>query len=67
MARNAKKPTMAQKTMMKKNGLTYSNWLVITEDNDGLHIINKFTDGIRMIPNKKRRELNEEEYYNTRV
>lgn len=67
MARNGRKPTMVQKITMEKFGLTYSNWLVIAECGDGLHIINKFTNGIRLIPRSKRNDLDEEEHHNTRI
>ncbi len=44
-----RKPTRAQKIILNNKGLNVHNWLVLSEDNESIHIFNKLTGKSRRI------------------
>lgn len=47
--KHAKKPTLKQKKLMVKNRYKAENWLVLTENNICMKLINKVSGNIRTI------------------
>ena len=48
--KHGKKPTVAQKKMLKSWHLNLEDWLIVKKEADKITIIHRYTDTVRYIP-----------------
>lgn len=48
--KNPKKPKVRQMKIMKEYGLTPTEWLVVKNLHDELHVIHRYTNQLKVLP-----------------
>lgn len=51
--KNGKRPTKAQKDLLRYAGLTPDDWLISKNTSTEMIIVNRFTEYIRIIPKRR--------------
>ncbi|WP_166669205.1 hypothetical protein [Bacillus sp. BH2] len=49
--KNGKKPTKKEKTYIKSYNLNPDNWLIFKKLSDELHLVHRYTNATKVIPN----------------